>query len=268
MKHLLALLTAAPLVTGCMVSMESNNPPIGSSNSVGNGTVVIEERILPSFQTAETHGDMDILILEGNSYEASVTLDGNLQGYLRTSVQGGNLIVDFTRPVRTSVRPTVTITVPALEAIHHYGSGLVTVEHETWRHEMIVDVVGNGSLVFTGAAERLVATHLGTGTLELIGYADVLEASVESSGDLLGDGMLAADVIAKVYGSGDVTLDLDYGSWVNASIYGSGNVEWWGFPTKTVYTMSGSGRIIEHRILGKAAAGSIAQKFKALKPKG
>jgi hypothetical protein len=195
-------------------------------------------------------------------------VDGNLQDYLNTSVQGGNLVISLTRSIRASVRPTVTVTVPALEEIRHYGSGLVEVEHETWRHEMIVEVIGSGSLVFTGAAERVIASHQGSGTLELIGYADALETTVDNSGDLLADGMLALDVKAKVYGSGDVTLDLENGAWINAAIYGSGNVEWWGFPTKTVYTLAGSGRVIEHRILGKASAGSAAQKFKALKPKG
>lgn len=66
------------------------------------------------------------------------------------------------------------------------------------------------------------------------------QASVSGSGDLLGRGFSARNVILDISGSGDMDLKLDADN-VNASISGSGDMELEGMAINLQFSISGSG---------------------------
>ena len=266
MKVWTAIFATTPLLTGCMVAVEGTSTST-STSTYGNGIQVQETRSLASFNAVETHGSINVSIQEGWNYQAVVTVDGNLTRYLATEVRGGKLIIDWSRYSHPTGTPAVIVTVPQIEELRHFGSGEVSIEQSTWWTRLSLESHGGGPIHYLGGAEHLTAVSYGPGLIDLIGYADALEARTESSGDVIADGLLAYNAFAEVYASGDITLDLDQGAWLSARILGSGNVEWWGYPSKTAYELQGSGRIIEHRALAKAAAGSPTLKYKAMKPK-
>ncbi len=265
MKTWMAITATIPFLTGCMVEVDSTSST--STTPYGNGVTVAETRGLAYFSSVETHGNIQVSIQEGNRYEAVVTTDGNLTSYLATEVQGGKLIIDWSRYTHVTGTPSVVVTVPQIENLRNYGRADVSIEQSTWWTRLSLETYGSGSIHYLGAAENLTAVSHSSGRIDLIGYADALEARTENSGEVIADGLLAADAFAEVYASGDITLDLDQNAWLSVRILGSGDVEWWGFPSKTAYELQGSGRIIEHKALAKAAAGSPALKYKAMKPK-
>ena len=252
-------------MTGCMVVEDHTHT--GDNTSTGNGIKVEETRSLSSFYSLETNDDIQVSVREGSRFEVVVIADENLSAYISTQVYGNRLSIGWTRSVHTRVTPKVLVTVPMLDEVRHYGSALVEIEQTTWRREMHLELFGSGSLYYIGGSTKLTSIMHGSGKIDMSGYADILDLRNDASGDLLTDNLLSVDAFVEIYGAGDVTLNLDKGAVLTAHLFSSGNVEWWGFPSKTVYQLSGTGKIIEHRMLGKVAAqNSPAQRFKALKP--
>lgn len=69
---------------------------------------------------------------------------------------------------------------------------------------------------------------------------ELTQASISGSGDLLGRGFTAQNVILDISGSGDMDVRLDANN-ISASISGSGDMELEGTATNLQFTISGSG---------------------------
>lgn len=71
--------------TGCMVNLDV----VGDS-----GMTVTEDRYLGSFSRISLSGNVHVTVVEGHSYSAQVTGDGDVTPYCRTDIRNGTLEVD------------------------------------------------------------------------------------------------------------------------------------------------------------------------------
>lgn len=233
--------------TGCMVNLDVYG---------GSGYTITEERSLASFSRISLSGRVHVTVTEGRYYSATVTGDEGDMPYCLTEIRNGTLEIGVDDFYASAAPIEVRITTPYLAGFAHYGDGDVTFDAGGHFDRLQLELNGSGDLTFYGEVDELTAIVNGSGIMELFGEAVVLNARVNSSGALYADPMLAAVIRATMAGSGDLTLAAATGAHMDIAIPGSGYVEWWGEPAKVKYTLSGSGKVIEHRELLKAGVGA------------
>ena len=248
MKTLLALAILPLLLSSCMmVDLEFEQ---------GNSVAATEIRALPSFDRVRLEAPVHVVVKTGPSYSAYVTSDANLTGSIRTDAYAGTLTIGMATGIQPSVETEITLIVPDLRGLTQNGDGLVEIEEDGNFPDVELTVNGAGEIRYSGTAARLDAVMNGSGKITLEGYASLLEADLRGNGEIHGENLLSGDADVGLSGSGYVFLDLDYESVLNLDLSGSGQVEWWGMPAALNYSLTGSGKITEHRVLPKKTAGA------------
>lgn len=246
MKTLLTLASLPFLLSSCMV--------VDLQWEQGNGVAATEIRSLSSFSRVRMDAPAHVVVKTGPSYAAYVTSDANLTGFIQTDAFAGTLTISMSSGILPTIDPEITIIVPDLKSLTHYGDGLVEIEEDGNFPDVDLTLNGSGDIRYYGTASRLRAVSNGSGNIVLEGYAAELEAELRGSGNIRGENMLAGDADVRSTGWGSAFLDLDYESVLTLDLSGPGRVEWWGAPERLVYNLTGSGKVVEHRGLPKKTA--------------
>jgi hypothetical protein len=252
MKALVALMSLPFFMTSCMVVEEW---PHG-----GHGETITETRSLPYFNQVAIAAPVHVKVQSGTRYAAYVTTEEGQQAHLQTDVFMSVLTIDMSVFHSSAAEPTVVVIVPDLKGIIHDDNGLVEIEEDGNFPDLRLELNAGGEIRFFGTASRLRADLNGAGRIYMEGYTDWLQANLRGTGVISGENMLAGDADVVLSGSGSIYLDLDYQSVLNLALTGSGRVEWWGQPAKLNYTLTGTGKVVEHRGIPKRGAGAPAPK--------
>lgn len=223
-------LTAAALLmglTGCIIHVDTNGKDWSTSYTHsghrvrGNGVRATEERQVEAFDEVLVAGQMDVRVRVGYPQRVTVRGEENVMSYLRTSAENGRLELK-TDPAHLDVDHdfVVEVDVPDLIGLTLNGTGDGWVEGVD-RQEFFLRLRGSGDL-------------------EAIGNADVLDVSVHGSGDIDLDRLQARKATVEISGSGDVRLSVSED--LQADISGSGDVSYYGDPA-TEMMVSGSGNL-------------------------
>jgi hypothetical protein len=242
----LALISLPLLLTNCMV--------VDFASQQGNGIAVTEARSLSSFTRVDLECPIHVVIKSGPQYAAYVTSDDNLSGYIQTDAFGGVLTIGLAGQIEPVVVPEVIIVVPDIREVIHNGDGLVELEEGGDFPDLTLQLNGGGEIRFSGTASTLRTELNGTGKITVDGFAALLKADLRGNGAIFAQNLLVEDADVALSGSGNVYLDMDYESTLNLALTGSGNVEWWGAPQTLNYTLTGVGKVVEHKGLPKKAA--------------
>ena len=146
---------------------------------------------------------------------------------VEVDVPGGNLTVGkkpsapAPAPVRDASNPVADVTADKLEPIVHTSASDIEFTNIRQR-DLEVTVGGAGSITISGKVENLVATINGSGNLEL-------------------ENLVADKAIIKVNASG--TANINVKRELRAEIIGSGDVRYSGNPGRVIPKISGSGTI-------------------------
>jgi hypothetical protein len=174
--------------------------PYGSSNGVeGSGATAIELREVARFASADLAGSNHVSITVGPEQSVRVQADDNLIHLITTDVRAGQLVIDNHGSFQTNSPLSVDVTLPALDAVSLSGSGALTAQ-AVRAGTLAVGLPGSGRIRASGAADRLLATVDGSGELQL-------------------DDLIATEATAVVSGSGLVRLLVSegLGAWVSAA---------------------------------------------------
>lgn len=248
----------------------------------GDGATTTEARQVTGFTRISSRGLLDLEVKEGPPFAVSVTIDRNLQQYVRTEVEGDTLVVDVRRSIRPRPegRAVVAVSLPALRGLELRGSGDARVEGSSLPEDLSLATSGSGDIAYAGAAAALSVESSGSGDVtvagptgdlrvelsgsggfryrgkagrvrlrtegsgdvHLSGSAESLHARTNGSGDVDARDLPVRDALASTSGSGDVWLRLAGGR-LDATTSGSGDVEWSGTATPGRIESSGSGRV-------------------------
>lgn len=188
---------------------------------VGSGVLSTETKELPVFTAIESHVGMDIVVRIGSPQSVQVTIDDNLQNNFECEVHRGILEIDSRGSFTTDEEGRIEIVVARLDEVELHGSGNVLVEN--------LD------------AERF-AFHLsGSGNVDLRGKTNILELSLDGSGDIDTRKLMARDAVVEVNGSGDVKVHAT--GTLDGAVNGSGDILVYGNPKRFLEDVSGSGSI-------------------------
>ncbi len=197
--------------------------PGSASVLEGSGMAASEIRQVAPFTSVDLAGANHVSISIGSQQSVLVHADDNLIDLVTTDVRAGKLVIDDHGDFGTKSPMSVEVTLPILDAVTMSGSGTLTAEGIE--------------------AEALRIRLPGSGIVRASGTTDQLQATVEGSGELLLDDLIAARAIAIVSGSGMIRLAVS--EELDASISGSGMISYGGSPSHVTKSVSGSGAIVE-----------------------
>lgn len=209
----------------------------------GNGQKTTEKRDVAGFDAVALDGAIDAAVKVGPAHSVAVTIDSNLQQYVRTRLDGSRLVVD-TDPktdVRWKGKARVEVTLPALRALSTSGSGDAVVEGGKGG-DLVLETSGSGDVRWRGDAAKLEVSTSGSGDVTLAGKAQALVARSSGSGDVRAKDLEVHDAEVRTSGSADVDLRLA-GGVLRAWTSGSGDVSWSGDASNVEAHTSGSGDV-------------------------
>jgi len=188
----------------------------------GSGVVVREVRDLAAFDRVSVSGGVNIEILSGQAESSCIVeCDNNLLEDLVTTVEDGQLAIQFRRSVTTSQPLRVWLTAEHLSKLSVSGSAHGSIDGLN-EPSMEVDVSGSAELLCTGRVDRLVLVASGSATFDCFELA-ADEVSVNISGSGKANVQANRRLAIVVAGSGDVRY---LGSpEIEKQILGSGSVK-------------------------------------------
>ncbi len=212
----------------------------------GNGIKATEERESPQFGGVISQGDFDIIIIIDSVYKVVVEADENLLPYIRTGVNGNNLVINNStrRCLRTGDGHPVQVFVhtPAIYFISLEGSGVIYCDDLIYVDEIRIELTGSGLIDLRDVdALELNALITGSGEIELWGVCEESDLDITGSGKIKTFHLEQDHCMASISGSGDMYVfvyDL-----LDAKISGSGNIFYKGNPHLNI-RISGSGSVI------------------------
>lgn len=198
----------------------------GSSSSdalQGSGVAATQTRSLASFSGVELAGSNTVTIRAGSTQSIVVHADDNLLGRVTTGVRGGSLVIGNSGSYKTESPMSVEITVPSLETLTLSGSGTVT-----------ADAV---------RSQQLRVTLSGSGVVRASGAVTRLDVSLDGSGDVQLEDLVARDAKAVLNTSGRILVSATNS--LEASVRGSGVIVYGGNPAHVTTSVTGSGVITQ-----------------------
>ena len=212
----------------------------------GNGVITTENRSVSSFTTVNNASEFDVIIEYSANATISVKADENLQQYIRTYVQNGELILetDQDRCLQPQEPIAVTVYCPYLESVILSGSGDIDM-YDITSDYLNLTLSGSGDI----NASNIIATNSlemnlgGSGDITIDGKAANAQYYLTGSGDIHGEMMRADKCSIVLSGSGDVYTYV-YTS-LKIVLSGSGNVYYYGDPEEIEQRVTGSGVVIK-----------------------
>jgi len=198
------------LVAAVIVVIATAGPPEATSAALtrGSGVSVADRREVASFTSVELAGANTVMIHVGAPLSVAVTGDDNLVGRVTTVVRAGRLVIDNTGSFTTKAPMRVAVSVPSLDGVELGGAGTVTIDGVA-SADLRADLVGDGTLVVSGTAQRVTAVLAGDGTLDL-------------------HDLVATDGTARLQGTG--TIRVHATSRLDATLTGTGTILYRGDP--------------------------------------
>lgn len=191
----------------------------------GNGNVKTDARSVNSFSKISSAGSIDVIIEQGNTEEAEVITDENLQQYIITEVKNNTLSIHIKDKVSiSSTKLIVKVKCRELTAISAGGSGDISTSNELKSEKLAISQGGSGDFDLHLNVGTLEISKAGSGDFELEGKIQKLEVSSAGSGDLNASKTTLGDAAISMAGSGDVVLPK--GSKPKVSSVGSGDVSY------------------------------------------
>ncbi|MEO5683860.1 MAG: head GIN domain-containing protein [Chitinophagaceae bacterium] len=208
----------------------------------GNGVPGTEQRNLTGFTGAETRGEIDIVVKQGD-FSVKVEAEQNLLSYIETAVEHGRLIVRLRDGINLMDHhdAKVYVTAPVLTAFETHGSGKISSQGRIAdKSKMDIQVAGSGDIQLDlDCPEIITATH-GSGNIMLAGETKNLSCKISGSGNVEAANLKAENVKVSIHGSGNTAVFASES--LDTDISGSGNVHYKGDP-KINNSTHGSGSV-------------------------
>jgi hypothetical protein len=199
-----------------------------------------DTRTVGSFTGIRLDGSVDVVLTEG-PFAVTVEGDDNLVELVRTTLDGGDLVISNEK-CYTSQKPIIVhVTLPRLERVAVNGSGDVRSTSRFASDALSITTNGSGDIALDVVTGELKSESNGSGNIVLKGRATTHRVTLNGSGDLNTLELASARVFYRSNGSGDGEVAV--GDEVHARLAGSGDLVYHGSPTIEDTDAPGSGEI-------------------------
>lgn len=210
---------------------------------IGNGKVVTINRTTSDYEKVIVGGNFDVTLIKGSEGKLTIEIEDNLDEYLETKIEYGNLKIKWKKGYNIKTRKGVKITVPfkEIDGVTLAGSGKIKSEDTIESDELIITLAGSGTLKVDVEANTVQSKVAGSGNIVVSGKTDELNCKIAGSGNFKGYDLTTNDANTKIAGSGSIYATINGN--LNAKIAGSGNVRYKGNPTREKVKIAGSGNV-------------------------
>jgi len=252
--HLLASLAMTAAAVGCAFALPVHAEAAGrtviaadddgeSHGAEGRGVDV--QRPLGAFSKLRIDGSIDVDAHPGPHPGATVHASPRVQPLIETLVEGDTLIVRWKRGTdvvtfgHNDTRVDVEFT--QLSGTQQHGSGDLHIRGLS-APKLDSFIAGSGDLKMEGAQLGSFALRIdGSGDVAVEGKADEAKFTIDGSGDVVADRLVARRVQVDIRGSGDARVNAT--DTLSASVAGSGDVTFRGHPRDVSRNVAGSGSV-------------------------
>lgn len=211
----------------------------------GDGNIVTENRDETGFSGVNNSLSATVYLKQGKDYAVRVDADKNIQEMIRTSVEGGNLVIEMQdNSCISNTSITIYVTTPKVKELRVSGSGEIIAQENISARSLDLHVSGSGEIKLDDVEAKKVESSIsGSGELHLSGeeIAKTMAIDISGSGEVHAFGFRAKKVTADISGSGEAELNpLDE---LNATVSGSGDIYYRKKPKSFNTSISGSGSV-------------------------
>jgi len=183
-----------------------------------------------------------LVIRQGNKESLEVTADDNLMKYIRTSVNGGTLVLEIQEGVHLLPSDEITflVNVKGLNQIEINGVGQVEADPIV-AGNLKVAINGDGSMNFKEvSADVMTMAISGLGEISAAGEVHTLQIDLSGSGKVQASDLRSRMGVFDISGTGSII------AWVtdvlSFDLSGLGDLEYYGSPVVNA-DISGSGNV-------------------------
>ncbi len=209
----------------------------------GEGHLVEETRILPTFSKLETKGAFNVTLIPHDTYQVVIQAQANVMNAIESRVSGGELVLDLDECFRNYAPIHVTVYAPTFEAVKIKGSSDLDATAPLITPAFSLQIEGSGDAVLALETDQVAVFISGSGDVELSGSAVLQDLDIAGSGKVHAYELWTSKTAVRISGSGDCRVYAQ--DELSVQISGSGTVYYKGYPTLTELVISGSGEVID-----------------------
>jgi hypothetical protein len=211
--------------------------------TIGNGTIITEERNLASFENIEVSGNTEVRFHTSDEYRVIVTTDSNLIEYYETIIRN-NVLKIRPKPIRSYsfTKQVVDVYCPTITGISISGSGSFEAIDKIITSSFKMNISGSGNVDGTIECNNFSAHISGNGNIHIVGNSEDAEIGISGSGSFNGIEFKVNNCSVDISGSGEIDIFVENN--LNAKNSGSGTIKYRGNP-RFDFRSSGSGRIVK-----------------------
>jgi len=190
----------------------------------GDGNVTSQDRTVSSFTKISVDGVFDVFLSQGDAEKVTIQADDNLQKYVETSVDDGELHVGFKEHISLGhvTKMEVYITLKDISDLDITGVGKVSTTSALKLNALNVKNSGVGNINLELSCNDLTVTNSSVGNLTLKGTIQNLDIDQSGVGNIKAYDAIAQVVNVKSNAVGNVEVDAEKEISVTSS--GIGNV--------------------------------------------
>jgi Putative auto-transporter adhesin, head GIN domain len=211
----------------------------------GRGPVVTTNRTASNFTAISVSLGAKVYVTQGSDYKVEVLAQQNIQDIIRTSVENGELQLNFHRNYLVTSKDDVIInvTAPSINRLQVSGSSDLFTVGNLVTDNLALDVSGSGNISIPQVEATSVQGKVsGNGNISILaGHATDESFKVSGSGDIDALNLLGVSGNTSSSGSGKTRVNVSQN--LKADISGSGTVYYRGNPVIDSHT-SGSGKLV------------------------
>ena len=233
-SHIIRLFTFSILFTVFSISLYAQSVS-------GSGNVVEQNRNLSGFTAIKVSSGVDLHIIQGTADKVIVKADDNLQGHIKTELNGNTLEVSAKGNIRRANAFDVYVTVKTLTEIS-VSAGSDVYSEGTLSFNQLNLIASSGSDVELSLdGEKLYCKISAGSDARLDGKVDYLEVTASGGSDLKAKGLSAGSCKLRVSGGSDAYVHVKGDLDMEAS--GASDIFYTGSPSITHSKASGSSDI-------------------------
>jgi hypothetical protein len=210
----------------------------------GKGDTVSESRTVSGYSGIELSMGATVYFTQGETYSLEIQAQENLMAYIQTDVKGDNLVIREKSGVNLGKHDPIKIyiTAPDVNYVAISGSGSINVTGLWTGGSISASIDGSGDIQIENMmAENFTTTISGSGNVKVNGGTVNYEnLSIDGSGNIDLRYLESDTTYAKISGAGDIYVKVI--RFLDATIDGSGNIYYYGTPVISTH-ISGSGNI-------------------------
>ena len=229
------LLSLAILMLACSLPVSLPNMKLPGIER-GSGTVITEERPISGVEKLVINGAGEVFITQGTVESLMIEAEDNVLPKITSEIEGNTLIIGFDNTLwQDKLLPTKVMKyyLTVLDLTTITINGAVTLKNdslETARFEL--EINGAGDFDFNGLkVGELIVKIIGSGSVKMIGEAENQSVTINGAGNYDAGDLLSSSTVITFNGAGDAKV------WatdrLEMSIGGVGSISYYGSPEVT-----------------------------------